>query len=129
MIPPMYVGLFDQLEKSDGSIELPFPIWREAFINDADEALAKEAYGKLNPHPIKTFKDAISINKNPAEMEIAKSYINCTEDIALPHSLPWHPRLSEKLGLFRLIQTPGSHELCFTNPTLLGQKILEAGRD
>ena len=129
MIPPMYVGLFEQLEKSDGSVELPFPIWREAFINDADEALAKEAYGKLNPHPNKTFKDAISISKNPAEMEIPKSYINCTEDTSLPHSLPWHPRLSEKLGLFRLIQTPGSHELCFTNPTLLGQKILEAGRD
>lgn len=41
----------------------------------------------------------------------------------------WHPRLSEKLGLFRLVQTPGSHELVFTNPKLLAEKIIEAGRD
>ncbi|MGI9500239.1 MAG: alpha/beta hydrolase, partial [Geminicoccaceae bacterium] len=64
-----------------------------------------------------------------AGMEIPKSYLNCTEDTSLPHSLPWHPRLSEKLGLFRLVQTTGSHELCFTNPRLLAEKIMEAGRD
>jgi hypothetical protein len=129
MVPPMYVDLFAQLEKPDGSVELPYPIWREAFINDADAELAQTAYDKLNPHPNNTFKDSISLSKNPAEMEIPKSYINCTEDTSLPQSLPWHPRLSEKLGLFRLIQIPGSHELCFTNPSLLGEKILEAGRD
>ena len=38
-------------------------------------------------------------------------------------------RLAEKLSLFRLVQCSGSHELCFTNPSLLGQKIIEAGRD
>ena len=129
MVPQMYIDLFTQLEKPDGSVELPFPIWREAFINDADSELAKIAYDKLNPHPYNTFKDLISISKNPSEMEIPKSYINCTEDTSLPQSLPWHPRLSEKLGLFRLIQLPGSHELCFTNPFLLGQKIIEAGKD
>ncbi len=129
MVPQMYIDLFTQLEKPDGSVELPFPIWREAFINDADSELAKIAYDKLNPHPYNTFKDLISISKNPSEMEIPKSYINCTEDTSLPQSLPWHPRLSEKLGLFRLIQLPGSQELCFTNPFLLGQKILEAGKD
>jgi hypothetical protein len=62
-------------------------------------------------------------------MEIAKSYINCTEDTALPQSLGWHPRLSEKLGLFRLVQIPGSHELCFTDPEALAAAILKAGRD
>ncbi len=129
MVPQMYIDLFTQLEKPDGSVELPFPIWREAFINDADSELARIAYDKLNPHPYNTFKDLISISKNPSEMEIPKSYINCTEDTSLPQSLPWHPRLSEKLGLFRLIQLPGSHELCFTNPLLLGQKILDAGKD
>jgi hypothetical protein len=41
----------------------------------------------------------------------------------------WHPRLSEKLGLFRLVQKPGGHELCFTDPALLARKIMEAGRD
>ena len=38
MVPPNYVGLFDSIaaQRGDGSVVLPFPIWREAFINDAD---------------------------------------------------------------------------------------------
>ncbi len=129
MVPPHYVQLFKQLEAEDGSVVLPFPIWRDAFINDADTELAQTAYDSLNPHPNATFKDAITLSKNPAEMDIAKSYINCVEDTALPHSLGWHPRLSEKLGLFRLVLCPGSHEVCFTNPGILAEKVMQAGCD
>jgi pimeloyl-ACP methyl ester carboxylesterase len=132
MVPPHYVTMFDQLEQleqEDGSVELPFNIWREAFINDADVELARAAHEKLNPHPNGTQKDPISLKTNPADMQIGKSYINCTEDTAMPHYHPWHPRLSQKLGLFRLLQIPGSHELCFTNPALLAETIMLAGRD
>jgi hypothetical protein len=108
---------------------LPYPIWREAFINDADDALAQKTYGMLNPHPAKTFQVPIELSTNPAEMQIGKSYINATEDTALPQSLGWHPRLSEKLGLFRLVQVSGSHEICFSNPDLLARAIMDAGRD
>ena len=129
LVPQFYNELFDQIEQADGSVMLPFPVWREAFINDASLELAQSAYDKLNPHPYKTFKDAIQLSTNPAGMQIPKSFINCTEDTAMPHSLPWHPRLSEKLGLYRLVQTHGSHELCFTNPERLAEKIMQAGRD
>ncbi|KJC48219.1 alpha/beta hydrolase [Bradyrhizobium sp. LTSP857] len=131
MVPPHYIGLFEMIaaERGDGSVVLPFPIWREAFINDADLETAQRAYDILNPHPLKTFSDKIALKANPAEMPLAKSYINCTEDTALPHSYAWHPRLSEKLGLFRLVQVPGSHELCFSDPARLAKAIMEAGRD
>ncbi len=129
MVPPHYVEMFAALEQEDGSVTLPFEIWREAFINDADAELARAAYDQLNPHPNKTFGDPIALKTNPAAMQIPKSYLYCTEDTSLPQSLPWHPRLSEKLGLFRLVQCPGSHELCFTNPNLLAEKIMKAGRD
>ncbi len=131
MVPPHYVALFDQVAAAspDNAVMLPFPIWREAFINDADPALAQSAYDRLNPHPYATFTDPIALSKAPAEMEIPKSYLNCTEDTALPQSLGWHPRLSEKLGLFRLVQIPGSHELCFTDPAALAAGIIRAGRD
>ncbi|GAB5463057.1 alpha/beta hydrolase [Hoeflea alexandrii] len=131
MVPAHYVGLFDAVssESSDNSVMLPYPIWREAFMNDASGEEAEAAFNRLNPHPYATFTDRIGLKKNPAEMEIAKSYINCTEDTALPQSLGWHPRLSEKLGLFRLVQIPGSHELCFTDPAALAAAILQAGRD
>ncbi len=130
MVPEHYVGLFDQIsgELGDGSVVLPFPIWREAFINDANGDLAQAAYDKLNPHPYKTFTEKISLKAFP-EIPCGKSYLNCQQDTALPHSYPWHPRLSDKLGLYRLVEMPGSHESCFTNPKLLGEKIMEAGRD
>lgn len=115
--------------REDGSIMVPFPLWREAFMNDADLETARTAYGLLNPHPMQTFRDKIALSTNPADMGVAKSYINCTEDMAAPHSHPWHPRLSEKLGLFRLVQIPGGHEVCFTNPAGIARAIVDAGRD
>ena len=100
MVPPHYVGLFDSIatQRGDGSVVLPFPIWREAFINDADLETAQRAYDVLNPDPVKTFTDKISLKTNPGDLAVGKSYINCTEDISLPHHYPWHPRLSQKLG-------------------------------
>ncbi len=131
MVPPHYVQLFDDVSRQSGdnSVVLPFPVWREAFINDGSAEEAQSSYDRLNPHPYATFTDRISLKTNPAAMMIGKSYINCTEDTALPHSLTWHPRLSEKLGLFRLVAIPGSHELCFTNPAALADAIMLAGRD
>lgn len=130
MVPPHYKALFDQVAGANGNaVMLPYPIWREAFINDADAALAESAYAKLNPHPYRTFTEPIALKAEIAALPIGKSYLNCRQDIAMPHSLTWHPRLSERLGLFRLVECEGSHELCFTNPKLLAQKIMEAGRD
>jgi len=129
LVPNHYAAMFKNLIADDGSVTLPFPIWREAFINDAPLALAEHAYRQLNPHPYASLAEPVRLSRTPAALPMAKSFLNCSEDTALPHSLGWHPRLSEKLGLFRLVQCAGSHELCFTNPTLLGQKIMEAGRD
>jgi pimeloyl-ACP methyl ester carboxylesterase len=131
MVPQQHVELFHAVaaERGDGCVVLPFPIWRETFINDADFETARRAYNALNPHPLKTLTDKISLKTDPAHMKIGKSYVNCTEDISLPHHYPWHPRLSQKLGLFRLVQVPGSHELCFSNPSRLAQALLDAARD
>lgn len=130
MVPPHYRGLFDGIAAASGNaVVLPYPIWREAFINDADAALAEKAYGLLNPHPYRTFTEPAALPTPLAALEVGKSYLNCRQDTALPHSLPWHPRLSERLGLFRLVECEGSHELCFTDPKRLADKIVEAGRD
>jgi pimeloyl-ACP methyl ester carboxylesterase len=127
LVPPHYPGFLTV--HGDGSVELPFPIWREAYINDVDIETAQRAYDKLNPHPLKTFTDKAVLRTNPAEMTLPKSFINCTEDTALPNGFALHPSSSQKLGLFRLVQIPGSHELCFSNPARLAQAIIEAGRD
>src|SRR2546430_14921704 len=102
MVPPHYVGLFDAVAAANkGAVMLPFEIWREAFINDADLELAKAAFARLNPHPYRTFTEATAIDQPMAELAIGKSYVNCVLDTALPASMPWHPRLSARLRLLR----------------------------
>jgi len=131
-VPPHYRAMFDGMaaQSPDNSVMLPWPVWREAFINDASEALAKEAYDSLSPEPYQPFKDKLDLSRF-YQTTIPKSYLNCTEDTALPAGPDWgwHPRMSSRLGLYRLVQMPGSHEVLFTNPALLAAKIIEAGRD
>ncbi len=130
MVPPHYVAAFEADAAANGQgVMLPFEVWREAFINDADIALARSSYARLNRHPYRTFTDRIELRTPLAALALGKSYVNCQQDTAMPHGLPWHPRLSERLGLFRLVECPGSHEMFFSNPKRLAQAILEAGRD
>ena len=130
-IPGHYRALFAELvaQSRDHTVTLPFPIWREAFINDADLELAQTAYARLSPEPYQPFCDKLDMKPFHA-LDIPKSFLNCTEDIALPPGeWGWHPRMSSRLGLYRLVQMPGSHEVIFTNPIGLAEKIIEAGRD
>ena len=131
--PPHYGQLMDSIvasgEYGPGAVKLPFPVWREAFMNDASLDLARSTYDLTTPHPIRTLKDRLEL-KIFYDLQIPKSYINCTEDVAMPPGeFAWTPRFPARLGLCRLVQMPGGHEACFTNPALLAQKIVEAGRD
>jgi len=132
MTPEPYNILFKELaEKNNNAINLPFLIWREAFINYADLNLAKKSDNELNPHPYLTFTEKLVFkNFNElATLNISKSYINGLADIALPQTYSWNPRLSERLGLFRYIDHPYDHEVCFTYPKVLAECIIQAGRD
>lgn len=129
MVPPHYVEMFKAMGEATGEIMLPFPILREALMNDADLETAMAHAEDLNPQSYRTMADPIDLSQPPAAFECGKSYLLCTEDNSLPHSMPWHPRLSEKLGLYRLVSMPGSHLAFKTNPELLSQKLVEAGRD
>eukprot|EP00731_Ephydatia_muelleri_P032725 Em0024g269a len=130
MLPPSYVQMFEAMAlANNGAVIFPFPVWRESFMNDADFQLATSAYGKLNPQPYKTFTDKVTLKQPLAALTVGKSYVNCQQDIALPHSQPWHPRLSERLGLFRLVECPGGHETWFTDPEAIARAVVAAGRD
>lgn len=130
MTPPHFAALFKQIaEANAGAVTLPYAIWREVFINDADAALAQRAYDQLNPQPHRCFVDPLPLSQPTAALALGKSYVNCRQDVALPHSLPWHPRLSERLGLFRYVECEGSHELLFTDPARFADAIVRAGRD
>ena len=129
--PPATAAFFAEMagKSPDRSFLLPFAVWRESFINDGDLELAKQTYDRLSPEPLQPSLDKLDLKKFYS-LDIPKSYINCTEDIALPPGeWGWHPRMSSRLGLYRLVQMPGSHEVMFTNPRGLAEKLWEAGRD
>ena len=52
-----------------------------------------------------------------------------TFDSLPPGQYGWHPRLSERLGGYRLVSLAGSHEVLFTRPHALADAIHLAGRD
>ncbi|WP_158081754.1 hypothetical protein [Paenibacillus selenitireducens] len=55
-----------------------------------------------------------------------------TEDNVIPQTddVGWHPHLSSRLGLFRLIKGPGDHmSTAYNHPKMLAELIYEAGRD
>jgi hypothetical protein len=123
--------LFQQLAAAspDNTVMLPFEIWREAFINDADLDLARWSYEQLSPEPYQQLVQPLDLRKFYT-LGTPRSYLNATEDISIPPG-EWgfHPRMSGRLGLYRLVQMPGSHELIFSDPNRLADKIIEAGRD
>ena len=108
--PPHYRQLFEQMaaDSTDGGIMLPYNIWREAFINDGDEAMASSTYATLFPSPKRAFFDKLDLKKFYSLADIPRSYINFTEDTALPHGeWCWHPRMSSRLGFVPLGTTAG----------------------
>ena len=126
-----YRSVFEELAKNsaDNSVVLPFDVWRESFINDADLDLATSTYASLSSEPFQPFADKLDLSKFYT-LTTPRSYINCTEDIALPHGeWAWHPRMASRLGLCRVVQIPGSHEVMFTAPQRLAQAFIDAGRD
>lgn len=129
LVPDYFRAMFDEMAAATGAVMMPYPIWREALANDMSEPESAAAYARLVPQPYRTFTDPIRLSRPPAAFGMGKSYINFTEDTGMPSAMPWHPRLSSRLGLYRLVQRPGGHEVCFSNPALAAEAILDAGRD
>ena len=61
-------------------------------------------------------------------LSIPSSYIYCRHDRALPPGY-FHPRMSSRLGEFKLLEMDGSHEVMFTRPEELAGTITEASLD
>lgn len=129
-MPPEFGALFAQMAAAseDNTVMLPFALWRDGMINDADLKTATSCYGQLSPEPFQPFTEKLDMKKFYELIRSGKlpcSFVNCTED----GLMSWHPHMTGRLGLFRLVQMPGSHEVIFTNPAGLAEKIVEAGRD
>jgi pimeloyl-ACP methyl ester carboxylesterase len=134
--PPHYRALFDGLaaQSQDNTVMLPFPLWRDGFINDSSEETARGTYELLSPEPYGLFVEKLDLRAFYALIDsrrVGCSFINCTEDVSLPPGPEWgwYPRMSGRLGECRVVHMPGSHEVLFTNPVGIAESIIVAGRD
>jgi len=128
-LPADYVAAFNALagESPDNTMLIPWEIWRDNFIQDASEAVARSFWEQLSPEPNQVNLDKLDL-KRFYSLAIPKSFIYCRQDKALPPGY-FHPRMSSRLGAFKLLEMDGSHEVCFTRPEDLADKLIEASSD
>ena len=129
VLPPEYAALFNDLARAsaDNSMLIPWEIWRNSFIQDALESLARALWEQLSPEPNQVNLDRLDLKRFDS-LSIPRSYIYCRHDRALPPSY-FHPRMSSRLGEFKLLEMDGSHEVMFTRPEELAERIIEASLD
>jgi pimeloyl-ACP methyl ester carboxylesterase len=130
-VPPEDRAMLAQLasESADDTVTMPFEYWRQRFVNGTDLATTCRTYDRLSPQPFRPFCEPLDLKKFYA-LDTPKTYLVCTEDITLPPGdWGWHPRMSSRLGTYRVVEMPGNHEVIFTDPIGLADKIIEAGRD
>lgn len=132
-LPPSVKQTFEQLRQKskDDTILLPFAFFRELFVNLADLGLARQLYSEVRPEPAKPLFEKLDLKKFYS-LNTPKSYLYLTEDNVLPQGegYGWHPHMSGRLGLFRLIKSHGDHMTFFrSEPALLAKRLYEASRD
>ncbi|MEH7309072.1 alpha/beta hydrolase [Neobacillus drentensis] len=130
--PQMRLG-FEQLRagSKDDTIMLPFPMFRDSFVNTATLEEAKRMYAGITPEPAKPLFEKLDLKAFYA-LRTPKSYVYFYQDNALTQEegFGWHPHMSIRLGQFRLIVGDGDHFTdTRTRPAIVAQKFYEAGRD
>jgi pimeloyl-ACP methyl ester carboxylesterase len=128
-LPAEYVAAFSALAaaSSDNTMLIPWEIRRENFIQDAPECMARSIWEQLSPEPNQVNLDKLDL-RGFYSLAIPKSFIYCRDDKALPPGY-FHPRMSSRLGAFKLLDMDGSHEVCFTRPRELADKLIEVSSD
>lgn len=130
--PPALQDAFDHLKEAsgNGTIPLPFPLFRDNFVNTASLSLAQEIYKSAKPEPAQPLYEKLDLKKF-YKLDIPKSYLYLTSDNAMPQGqYGWHPGQSSHLGQFRLITGEGDHmTTAYAKPRYLEEKLYEAARD
>jgi hypothetical protein len=106
---------------------IPWEIWRDNLIQDAPESVARSIWEQLSPEPNQVNLDKLDL-KRYYSLAIPKSFIYCRQDKAMGSGY-FHPRMSSRLGAFKLLEMDGSHEVMFTRPRELADKLVEASSD
>jgi pimeloyl-ACP methyl ester carboxylesterase len=123
-LPPPYVELFTQLAAASGnnSVTLPFEVFQQSFMQDAEPDVQRLVHGLLVPQPMAYFTETVPA-LDPDALGIPIRYVISTEDVALPPGeYGWTPRFPQRCGV-NAVEAPGSHEAIFTRPAELARAL------
>jgi len=125
-LPVEYVAAFNDLASasSDNTMLIPWEIWRDSFMQDAPESVARSVWEQLTPEPNQVNLEKLDL-KRFYSLVVPKSFIYCRQDKALPQGY-FHPSMSSRLGVFKLLEMDGGHEVMFTRSAELAETIIEA---
>jgi pimeloyl-ACP methyl ester carboxylesterase len=107
---------------------LPWETWRDNFMQDAVEEHAWLMWERLAPEPAQVNLDKLDLSRFHSLNTIPKSFIYCRQDRAMPPGY-FHPRMSSRLVACKVVEMDGSHEVMFTRPAELAEKLIEASSD
>jgi pimeloyl-ACP methyl ester carboxylesterase len=106
----------------------PWETWRDNFMQDAVEEHAWLMWEQLTPEPAQVNLDKLDLSRFHSLNIIPKSFIYCRHDRAMPSGY-FHPGMSSRLGACKVVEMEGSHEVMFTRPAELAEKLIEASSD
>jgi pimeloyl-ACP methyl ester carboxylesterase len=126
ILPAEFAALVNDLAEAspDNTMLIPWEIWRDNLIQDATESMARSLWKQLSPEPNQVNLDKLDL-KRFHSLAIPKSFIYCRQDEAMRPGY-FHPGMSSRLGAFKLLELDGSHEVMFTRPRELADKLVEA---
>jgi pimeloyl-ACP methyl ester carboxylesterase len=128
-LPTDLAAAFNKLAaaSADNTMLVPWEVWRDNFMQDAPESDARSVWERLSPEPNQVNLDRLVLT-DFFSLAIPRSFILCRQDKALPPGY-FHPKMSSRLGQFKLLEMDGGHEVMFTRPAALADKIVEATLD
>jgi len=128
-LPSFLIELLDQLAQAspDNTSLMPYEVWRDHFIQDASQEVARVLWEQLAPSPNQPNVEKLDL-KTFYSLNIPKSYISSRQDMTLPPGT-FHPQMSSRLGTFKLVEMDGSHEVMFTRPAEVTEKLIEASSE
>ena len=114
-------------ESPDGTTQLSWEVFRDKFIQDASPEAARVVYDRLVPQPYQPSLDLLDLHAFYSS-DIPRSYITATDDMSLPEG--YWAKMAARLGPnCKQVSISGSHEVMFTRPHELAERIIEASRD
>jgi pimeloyl-ACP methyl ester carboxylesterase len=128
ILPPEFASLITSLATAspENTMMIPWEAWRDNFIQDAPETLARSTWERLSPEPNQVNVDKVELKRFDS-LAIPKSFIYCRQDKSLGPGY-FHPRMSSRLRQHKLLEMDGSHQVMFSRPRELADALVEAAQ-